>query len=162
MDTAQFWKRTFSFIIDLVIIDLVIFYPFNGVFANFFNINIGSENIPSSIYFIVFIISLLAWLYFTFFEYYLGQSPGQMLTKIRVISIKDVKGKSESLNFWQALLRNCFILPFFPFYILWIMEPFYLAFYKERFLERLSVTRTVSDSLGSTGGLKGFKLEKVK
>jgi len=167
-NTVNFWKRMFAFIIDLLIINIVIIYPFRGVFIKYFSgISIAqsfsSNNIivPTDAYWAIFIISILALLYFTFFDYYLGQTPGKMLLKIKVISTKD---KDESINMWRALLRNCYVLPFFPFYIFWFVEPIYLAFYKERFLEKISSTKTVfeeSDKYASKNYAKEFKLDKV-
>lgn len=166
---VTFWKRLFAFIIDLMVINLVIIYPFRGIFIKYFSgislaQSLSSNNIavPTSAYFVMLIISALALLYFSFFDYYLGQTPGKMLLKIKVISTKE---KDTSIGMWQALLRNCFVLPFFPFYIFWFVEPIYLAFYKERFLEKISSTKTVYDSdIESKGHIKDykeFKLDKV-
>jgi uncharacterized RDD family membrane protein YckC len=168
-----FWKRTFSLIIDLLIINLVIIYPFKNSLVKYFgsmtiasSIAAADQTMPMSIYWILFIISLLALLYFTFFEYFLGASPGQMLLRIKVVSIDAIKsknsknsGSSESISFWRALLRNCFILPFFPFYVFWIIEPIYLAFYRERFLERITQTQTVHEFANAS--MKEYKLSKV-
>jgi uncharacterized RDD family membrane protein YckC len=146
-NVVSFWKRALALLIDLMVINLVIIYPFRGIFARYFSnmsilqsVSVNIETVPSNIYFALFFISLLALLYFSFFDYYLGQSPGKMLLKIKVISLKERSGK---IGLWSALLRNCWILPFFPFYVFWIIEPIYLAFYKEGFLERITFTKTV-------------------
>jgi uncharacterized RDD family membrane protein YckC len=162
-------KRFFSFILDFLIINLVIIYPFRGMFIKYFNgLTIrqawSSNNLvlPSSAYWAILIISMLALLYFTFFDYYLGQTPGKMLLKIKIISTKDDK---KGVDMWRALLRNCFVLPFFPFYIFWFVEPIYLAFYKERFLEKITSTKTVNEDDSNRDSskryTKEYKLDKV-
>lgn len=83
-----------------------------------------------------------------------------MLLKIKVISIIDTH---QEITIPRALLRNCFILPFFPFYIFWVVEPLYLAFYKERFLEKITGTKTVYEyeKDHTKGYVKEYKLDKV-
>lgn len=164
-----FGRRTLAFIIDMCIINLIIIYPFRGIFARYFG-NLKLENlfganaiaIPSSIYWALFFISVLALLYFSFFEYYLSQSPGKIIMKIRVISTTESDG---SINLWNAILRNCFVIPFFPFYIFWAVDPIYFAFYKERLLEKLSSTKTVHVNENGFSSSKKYteeyKLNKV-
>jgi len=116
-----------------------------------YSIEIRMQDFPMKIYFIVFIIFILSMLYFTFFEYYLSQSPGQLLMKIKVESDKDI-------GFFKSLLRNIYLLPLFPFYLLWIIEPLYLIFYKERLLEKITNTRTV---MQKSELYKKYNLRKV-
>lgn len=158
--TAGFWKRMLAFIFDIMIINIIIIWPFQKIFSNYVmpgNISSNILNTPqlsTSMYFVIFIIFFLAMLYFIFFEYYLGQSIGQMFFDIKIIS------KNDNITLWRAFLRNCFMLPIFPFYILWVIEPLYLAFYKERLTERLTGTSTVVVSK-SRGYLSDYKLQKV-
>lgn len=164
---AGFGKRALSFLFDLLIINIIIIWPFQQVFDNYVSTGLAFNNIsgsmmdaqlPGSIYFLIFIIFFLAMLYFMFFEYYLGQTIGQMFFDIKIISKNDNSG---SISLWQSFVRTCFMLPIFPFYVLWIAEPLYLAFYKERLTERLTGTSTVIASK-SKGYLKEYKLQKVK
>jgi len=166
-NTVGFWKRTLSFLMDILIINLVIVSPFRGIFSGYINsgslkqsLSLGAMTMPSNMYWAIFFIFLLALLYFTFFDYYLGQTPGQMLLKIKTISIKEKDGQ---IKLWTAALRNCYILPFFPFYIFWVVEPLYLAFYKERLLEKITFTKTVyeSDKQSNKNIYKEYKLNKV-
>jgi uncharacterized RDD family membrane protein YckC len=115
---------------------------------------LDTPQLPDNIYLMIFIIFVLAMLYFIFFEYYLGQSLGQMFFDIKIQS------KDDNITLMQAFLRNCFILPIFPFYILWVIEPLYLVFYKERLTERLTGTSTIIMSK-SSGYLSEYKLQKV-
>ncbi|MGV8172279.1 MAG: hypothetical protein ACP5OA_06325, partial [Candidatus Woesearchaeota archaeon] len=73
------------------------------------------------------------------------------------------KDEENNISLWKAVIRNCYILPFFPFYIFWIVEPMYLAFYKERFLEKITHTRTIcySNDITYKTKYKEYKLEKV-
>jgi uncharacterized RDD family membrane protein YckC len=149
-----FWRRALAFILDLFIINLVIVSPFREMFSKYFyngslsqglsqSLSFSETILPSNLYWAVFLIFLLALLYFAFFEYYLGQTPGMMLLRIKAISLKEKDGQ---IKLWSAIVRNCYILPFFPFYIFWIIEPLYLAFYKERLLEKITFTKTIYES----------------
>jgi uncharacterized RDD family membrane protein YckC len=177
-DNVGFGKRALALIIDLMIINLIIIYPFRKMFTKYFgsitlaqNFNINDINkivIPAAAYWAIFIISILALLYLTFFDYYLGQTPGKMLMKIKVISIKE---ENKQIGLMSALLRNCYILPFFPFYLFWVIEPIYLGFYKERFLERITFTKTIYENNfkndiiikhKNSRHIEEYKLEKVK
>lgn len=153
-NSASFWKRTVAFVFDLLVINLVIAGPFQSTLSQYAMKEFSLDAVlPEHAYFIVFIIFLLAMLYFTFLEYYIGQTPGQMLMNIESVAL------DGNMTFWKALLRNIFILPFFPFYILWFLEPIHLAFYKQRLLERWTGTNTVI--IGHTDYEK-FNLKKVE
>ena len=58
-----------------------------------------------------------------------------------------VMSELGELTLWQCILRNIVVLPFFPFIILWVVEPIYLFTQGRRLLERLSKTRTVQRAL---------------
>lgn len=153
-NSASFWKRTAAFVFDLLVINLIIAWPFQSTLSQYAMKEFSLDAVlPEYAYFIVFIIFLLAMLYFTFLEYYIGQTPGQMLMNIESVAL------DGNMTFWKALLRNIFILPFFPFYILWFLEPIHLAFYKQRLLERWTGTNTVI--IGYTDYEK-FNLKKVE
>lgn len=138
-EEASFWKRTLAFLFDIMIINIIIAWPFQSIFMKYALTDISIDSIiPAKLYLTIIIIFLLALLYFTFLEYYIEQTPGQIMMNIKSISID---GK---MTFWKALFRNIFILPFFPFYILWIIEPLYLAFYNQRLLEKWTGTKTIN------------------
>ena len=160
----SFWRRAFSLLVDIVIINLVTSYPFSELSKKYFGemtiaqaMTIGEQIIPSIMYWAVFIISILALLYFTLFEYFLGQSPGQMLLRVKSVSID---AKKKKITFWRALISNCFILPYFPFFVLWIVEPIHLIIYKERFLEHITHTKTIHEF--EKFKVEEYKLNKVK
>ena len=163
---VKFWRRAAAFVTDMMIINLVVISQFNSALRGYIgDITLrkslsGQIALPSGLYTMIFVISLLALFYFTFFEYYLGQTIGDILFKIKTIALKEHDGK---IGLWTAALRNCYIIPFFPFYIFWIIEPLYLSFYGERFLERLTSTKTIMSSAvsGQNTKYKGYKLNKV-
>ncbi|PIN68596.1 hypothetical protein COV93_08920, partial [Candidatus Woesearchaeota archaeon CG11_big_fil_rev_8_21_14_0_20_43_8] len=80
-------------------------------------------------------------LYFALTEFKLGQSFGKMLLQLRV------RSDTKDLRLYQCLLRSIFLIPVFPFILLWIADPLSMAFTKDsrRLSEILSKTRTVQD-----------------
>ena len=164
----SFWKRTLALLLDVIIVNLIIIYPFRSVFVKYYgnitleqSLRLGEVPVPSAIYWVIIIISLLTLMYFTFFDYYISQTPGKMLLKIKSISLKN---KDQKIGLWDSLLKNCFVMPFFPFYIFWVVDPIYLIFYKERFLEKITFTKTVYESeklQKKTTDYGEYKLNKV-
>ena len=155
--TTRFWRRILSFIFDLLMINTVILWPFQKVLEKYslvssFSDLLTTDTFPMQLYYIFFIISLLALCYFAFFEYYLGQTPGQLLFDIHVIA------KDGRLTLWRCIVRNIFILPLFPFYIFWIIEPIHMIFTKDRLLERITHTQLVDYNIRT---YKEYKLNKV-
>jgi uncharacterized RDD family membrane protein YckC len=153
-NNATFWKRALAFIFDMLLINLVVAWPFQSTLQQYALKEFSMDTVLSTqAYFIVIIIFLLALLYFTFLEYYIGQTPGQMLMSIESVS------NDGKMTFWKALGRNIFILPLFPFYIFWVLEPIHLIFYKQRLLERWTNTNTIM--VGKIN-YKKFNLKKVE
>jgi uncharacterized RDD family membrane protein YckC len=147
---ALVWKRLFAFVADLLIINLVLFFPFKRIiqksipeFASYseaYSFLSANQSYTTTLTIVSLVMSLFAVLYFALLEQKLGQTPGKMLFNIFVIS--DVK----KLSFWQCVVRSLFLIPVFPFFLLWIIDPLFLFFTKtnQRLSEILSKTRTVS------------------
>lgn len=148
---ASILRRLLAFILDIFVLNLVVFFPFQSIFSNALgsysslslsNISHFSEiiqlKIPGIIYTALFFIFLLSLFYFALLESLTKQTVGMMIMRIYA---EDFEAKKVS--FFRALIRHLFILPVFPFYILWLVEPLHLAFYNERFLEKITKTRTV-------------------
>jgi len=134
--SASLLRRGLALIIDLFVINLVVFGPFKNLLINFFegqNI-MNIQKVPDNIYLAMFFITIMALLYFTLLQYYFQQTIGMMITKIQVV---------PDSGFFRILIRNLFIIPFFPFSLLWIIEPLYLFFKGRRLLEKLTNTNTV-------------------
>jgi len=83
--------------------------------------------------------AFLAILYFMLLEKKLNQSPGKILFNLYVVS------QEKELKYWQLFVRNMFLIPFFPFVLLWIIDPIVMLFTKQnqRLSEILSRTKTV-------------------
>lgn len=142
---ASLLKRFASYFIDLFIVNLVILTPLKKLLAkivpadlsiaemqNFLTTNIDARNL---LFTTAIFSGLLTVAYFTYFEYKTQQTPGKMLMKNY---ITPVKGKT--LSFWNYLLSNLTFLPFFPFILLWIVDPIYMFFSpkNQRFMEKIS------------------------
>jgi hypothetical protein len=135
---AQMWKRVLGFIIDLIVIDLLFAPSFSKFIYSpswtFHNIIRGEVILPEGFMLAIACIGIIALLYFSLFEWFLGGTPGMRLFGLEVTGAR---------SFGFCLVRNLYALPFFPFTILWFVEPFYFFVFKERLLERWSKTTTV-------------------
>lgn len=152
---ASSFKRLIAFLIDMLIINLALAAPFRGVLSDLVPSTSVAENIQilqsgtgmiKQLYLAVFFLTLIALLYHVLMEYYLKQTPGMMLMKIAVESEK-------KLVFVQCVLRNLFIIPFFPFFFLWLIEPLHMFFdpKSRRFMEKISRTAVVQKQPMFTG-----------
>jgi len=132
---ASFLRRIAAFLTDILLLDFAILSVFSQFFDEFTLSRVldGGLFFSTEMYAAAVVMALLAFAYFVLFEYLLGQTPGMMLVNIR----------AERITLWRAVVRNLYFIPIFPFPFLALVEPFYLAFRKARFLELLSGTRTV-------------------
>ena len=138
---ARVWKRILAFIVDLYI-GVMVFSAFFIIImqqaprslADAFSAALTPAAAAAVIYASVFLL-----LYHVFCEYIVGQTPGMLLFRV---SVENTQPKKE-LSFWQALVRNLFLLPVFPFTLLWIIEPLYYVFQGQRLLEYWTRTDTV-------------------
>jgi uncharacterized RDD family membrane protein YckC len=145
---AVFWKRGTAFLIDIFILDFIIGGPFNyllsrimpneGLMENY-NYILSNPQLTMKLSLIVITFGFLALLYFALTEYITGQTLGKMLLNIRV----EYDSKEKSLL--GALLRSMFLILIFPFVLLWIIDPVFMIFTKDkrRLSEIISKTRTI-------------------
>lgn len=145
---AFVWKRVLAFLIDLLIINFIILFPFRKLFQKIipttvsfketFNL-VNTSELNTLIITISIFAAILMILYFTILEGKLGQSIGKILTNIYVVS------ELKELKLWQLLVRNLFLIPFFPFILLWIADPLFMFFTKDkkRLSEILSKTKVI-------------------
>ena len=153
---ATLWKRITAFILDLLIIDLVLLFPLKRLLEKIIPLGIGFQETyqylttnaqaATALTFISFAIGVLALLYFTLLEYRLNQTIGKMVFKIYIIST------NKELNIWQCIGRNLFALPFFPFIILWVVDPIFMFMTKDN--------RRLSEILTKTKTIEHFSLQK--
>jgi uncharacterized RDD family membrane protein YckC len=143
---ASVLKRLGAFIIDLLIINIVILFPFTKLlekiipqssFSGAFELLSADQSGTLTV--VMLAISFLSILYFMTLEGKLGQTPGKMLFKLFV------RGREKELRKWQLLVRSMFLIPVFPFVLLWIIDPVVMLFTKQnqRLSEILSKTTVV-------------------
>ena len=151
-------KRALAFLIDLILIDFVLFFPFQMLFENKIPELSGlSFSSITSITHIVdrpeysglfaasaFAMGLLSILYFALLEYRLHQTIGKMVMNLSVIS------EMKETNFWQYLVRSILLVPVFPVLVMWAADIVYIFFNsrRQRLLEVLSRTRTTEIFVG--------------
>jgi len=144
---ASILKRAAAFFIDLLIINVIVLFPFDSVFEKFIPNDSFSETFEflsgnadsTSIKAIIISASIVTILYFVIFEKKLKQTPGKMLFKLYV------EGQGKDLKYWQLFARSVFLIPSFPFVLLWLIDPIVMLFTKEnqRLSEILSRTKVV-------------------
>ena len=116
---ASVLKRLIAFIIDLLIINMVILFPFRKVFKKIvpdtqsfsktFDFLSNNSDYNTSITIILLVIAFLTLLYFMILEKNLKQTPGKMLFNLYVNS------QTKDLKYWQLFVRSMFLIPLFPF-----------------------------------------------
>jgi uncharacterized RDD family membrane protein YckC len=146
MGDASLWKRGLAFFTDLVIIDFVIGTPLTGPltalvpqggdsFSNY-DYFMSNPGISGKVFSIFMALGILAFIYFVLFEYMLQQTPGKMLSRLYVKPLD----KKQKLTFFQCVLRNLFIIPVFPLFLLWIIDPIFLVVKKQRLSDIIANT----------------------
>jgi len=145
---ALVWKRMLAFFIDILIINFIILFPFKRLFQRMvpsslsfeetFNI-VNAPGLSSLIVATSIFVGVLMIAYFVILEGKMGQSIGKILVNIYVAS------ETKEMKFWQLLVRSLFLMPLFPFVLLWIIDPAFMFFTKDnkRLSEILSKTKVV-------------------
>jgi len=147
---ALLWKRMVAFIIDLLVIDIVLAFPFRKIilrlspdvgFKETYSLLMNNPEFAKTLTIVSIFISILALLYFSITEYKVKQTVGKILMNIYVVSTE------KKMRYWQCVVRNLFLFPVFPFFLLWVIDPVFLLFNKngQRLSEVISKTRVVSD-----------------
>ena len=145
---ASILKRIAAFLTDLLILDLIIAFPFQKLLEKMIPSASASEiyrqistnpALANQVYFIITLVGLMFIAYFAILEYKLGQTVGKMIFNIHVVSTKE----KEDLKFWQCLFSNLIFIPLFPFIILWAVDPIYLFITKQTFSNSLTKTKVV-------------------
>ena len=144
---ASVLKRIGAFIVDLLIINIIILFPFRSIFEGILPAGNFSEAFdflrsPESsmiLEIIMIAVGILTILYFMLLEKKIGQTPGKMLFGLFV------RSQGKDLKNWQLFVRSMFLIPIFPFVLLWLIDPIVMLFTKEnqRLSEILSRTKVV-------------------
>jgi len=140
---SSLWKRFGAFVFDILIIEFVLLYPFTSIAERAAkSIDASFITFEGPLIGLIFSVAAIYILYFALFEYYLGQTVGKMLMKIKSVSLTGKK-----MSFWQAICRNLFLLPVIPFILLWIIDPIFIIWKKISFSEILTKTATVEEDV---------------
>lgn len=142
-------KKVAAFLVDILILQFIVISNFAAYFEKNFPKKEGDfmtvytylsshQGVLTQMYYVMISIGVIMMIYFTFMEYKYSQTLGMMLFKLHVESTA-----SKELTLWQAMLRNLYLIPIFPIFILWILDPIYFLFKGERLSEILSKTKTV-------------------
>jgi len=147
---AALWKRVLAYLVDSFIVNFVVLFPFKNYYSELNSI-LSVENlidagfldqirvIAPKFFLISSIAAILTVLYWALLEYYLKQSVGKILLRIKVSSMK------KTLKFWQCLVRNiskCSMLVLFIDFI-------FVFFNKnnQRLFEKMSDTKVIERKL---------------
>ena len=145
---AMIWRRILAFVADIALINLVVLFPFKKVvrgaipefssYTEAYNFLVNNPSYTKDLTILYLAISFIVLLYFVILEYKIQQTPGKMILRISIVS------ETKKMSFWQALLRSLFIIPLFPFVLLWVIDPLFMIFTKtnQRLSEILSKTKT--------------------
>ncbi len=147
ISNASALKRSLAFIADLLVLNLVIGLPFRrllpkGDFKTLKAMLNSSPALLAQLSRVYMFMGLLAFCYFTFSEYRLGQSIGKAMLGIQVIS------NNKRASMLQIALRNVFLFPVFPFVLLWLLDPISLFLTKRRLSDILTNTRVIAYETG--------------
>lgn len=144
---ARALKRILALLIDIFVVGFVIMAPFRKLFQKLVPLDGFSDTYAylesnPAIAMKINIISLFAifllLLYFILQEYFIGQTLGKKLMKIYVTDIAEKKPK-----LWQCIVRNLAVIPIFPFIILWVVDPLYMFFKKQRLSDIIAKTKVI-------------------
>lgn len=167
---APIWKRIASFFVDLLIIQIVIFSPFSTIvqskmpmsenFLENYETLKGMEIMDSMLPIFIAVFGLI-FLYFTLFEYKLSQTPGKMLFNLYLRPLDNIFDntlneynfsdnstkilKKQKITLLSVIIRNIAAFPFFPFSLLWIIDPIYMIATGKRLSDVLSKTQIVEE-----------------
>ena len=150
---APSWKRVVAFLIDYLIVNSFIVFPFNSLLKKiiktddlatiFQMISQNSVNIKALIYVSIFM-SIMAFLYFVLLESRFNQTIGKIIMKIQAVDI--MQKPSVPLGFSKTFKRNLSVLFLYSFPIVTLFDAAYALFNadRQRLFEKISMTKTVS------------------
>lgn len=153
---ALLLRKAGAFWLDIAFSVMFLVWPFLGLFEK----SIPTTGVSATITFLsehpqtVFslnIISLfvcfIVMAYFILLQRLTGSTIGMLAFSLRVVPT------NPHLHWWQCIVRNLFLILFFPFILLLLTEAGSLIWSRGevRLLERLSQTRTVHEACGGIG-----------
>ncbi|MBN1385883.1 RDD family protein [Candidatus Woesearchaeota archaeon] len=140
--SAGIFRRLLAFVADIFIVDIFFTTPFRSMLTERIPDRsfaaVKSMTLDPVLLMIGMLIFLFFFIYAFILQFKLGQTVGQMLFGLRVISLENAP-----LTAWQVFIRNIFLIPVFPIFFLWIFDPLHLILKKTRLCEMMSRTQTV-------------------
>lgn len=147
---ANIWKRLIAFLADLLIINIVIMYPFKKHFKNIIpstkygeavDYVLANPSVANTLTITAVMVSIIVVLYFSLSEFKTGTTLGKYFLKI------GVKSLDKKASFWQFFVSNLTFVLFLPFIILWVVDPLHmiLSERKQRLMERIAKLETVEE-----------------
>ena len=134
------WRRLLAFVFDVLIVEFLLLYPFTNAAERAFS-SPGSYSFMAfqgPVLSLILAASAIYVLYFTLFEWLLGQTIGKMLMRTLSLTIGNKK-----MSFWQALGRNLFLIPVIPFVFLLVLDIIFIIWRRISLSEMLTRTKTV-------------------
>ena len=135
---ASLWKRFFAYVVDFLVINIIILWPFKDYFIQASQ-NIGMESfkisgINSKFFAVSLAVAFLTILYWAILEFFTNQSVGKMIFDIKVKSLK-------SHRFFDFFIRNISKISI----VVLVIDCFYIFFNKDnqRIFEKISSTKVV-------------------
>ncbi len=129
---APLWKRFLAFIIDMLVLEFFVFSYFEKIIRGIVpGTDVLSISSVAQLSAVSGVLGALVVTYFTVMEYSFGQTIGYMAANIRLIM--------QDASLWRIALSNVTFLPFFPFIILWVIDPLMIVFSNnhQRFMHTL-------------------------
>ena len=109
---AGFWRRAVAYLLDLAMVEVVVVF-FILVQKTAMDLATGGSTdlgwlVPSGMRSAMSLWIALFSLYFTFFTYWGGQTPGKMMMRVRVVTLDD-----EEISLGRAMMRTlCYFLSY--------------------------------------------------
>lgn len=148
---AQIYKRMVAYLIDIIIISLIVIWPFKNTLESLnglddfnyytkFQFLMDNPEKTMQLALISILIVILTLIYWTILEFKLRQSIGKMIMNIKVAS------KRKNFTIRQCLVRNISK----PLDLVFLFDVIYLLFNKEskqRYFEKISDTIVIEEVL---------------
>ncbi|MBR9675396.1 RDD family protein [Candidatus Woesearchaeota archaeon] len=153
---APIHKRALAFLIDFLILDFVVFstttqtlknvLPDSLSFSQSLSFLQSNSALMNKLSVLLVINAGLMFSYFYYTQKNFSQTIGMRILKLYVEPIKKQGRKEEGvMKSWQVIVRNLYMIPIFPLFILFFIDVAYLLLYNNRFSEKISNTQLVEE-----------------
>jgi len=141
---AKLWKRVAAYGIDMLIINIIVLYPFKEILKKYETNTaiLSGINYDSTLIILTFTVAVLALAYWVLFEHLIQQSIGKMLFNLYVVSATKAKTKlAKKPSLAQIVTRNVIK----PFSLVLLIDVLYMIIKKknQRLFEVFSNTKVI-------------------